>query len=43
MYSRGSINTSSEAIYKARNESVVVPADVENVEIYKKEKRRAKY
>ena len=43
MYSRGAINTSSETLYKAKNESVVVPADVEQVEIYKKEKRRAKY
>ena len=43
MYSKGVINSSSEALYKARNESVVVPVDTEQVEIYKKEKRRAKY
>lgn len=43
MYSKGVINTSSEALFKARNQSMVVPADVEQVEIYKKEKRRAKY
>ena len=43
MYSKGSINTSSEALYKARNQSTVVPEDIEHVEIYKKEKRRAKY
>ena len=37
------MNKSSEAINRARNESTVFPEDVEQVQIYKKEKRRAKY
>lgn len=44
MYSKGNLNTSSEALHRGgRNDSYVVPVDVEQVEIYKKEKKRAKY